>query len=341
MIHHLGLDNTDESTIVENLKPYTKGDYVVGSCVHEANDWDQIYERQFEPFIRICNQKGLKYDIITNDTYFDKPFRIPNYTPIVINFFALNTVYRIKNDNVVTNNKWNANAKKFLFLTGKADKINRVGLLAELLNQKLKKKMVWSFFPGVGTDIYSRSLPYFSKFSTQGYREFCEKYERSPDNVVAKYSNNGTHYSGFPFDVDLYKNTAFSVIAESEFQDETCVWQTEKTFKAIVNKHPFIMASQLGSIERLKEQGFKTFENYLAYPDYYKIKNPEKRILVIAKNSRHWIKNLNNIEEIEKDVEHNYKRLFELFDETIAKHEVFKDKLFYNNFFSETSIKNA
>jgi hypothetical protein len=341
MIYHISLDNADKETIKEYLEPYKTGDYVVGSCVHEAHDWENIYQKQFEPFIELCNQKRLKFDIIVNETYLDKPFRIPNYDPIVINFFAVNAVYRIKHTNVKNNTTWNSNAKKFLFLTGKADKINRVGLLAELINLKLKKKMIWSFFPGVGTDIYKRSIPLFQEFSSQSYKEFCKKYEQSPDNVVAKYSNNGTHYSGFPFDINLYKNTAFSVISESEFQDDTCVWQTEKTFKTIINKHPFIMASQLGSIERLKEQGFKTFEEYQLDPDYYKIENTEKRILSIAKNAQHWIKNLNNIEEIKKDVEHNYKRLFELFDETIDKHEVFKDKLFYSNFFSETSIKNA
>jgi hypothetical protein len=55
----------------------------------------------------------------------------------------------------------------------------------------------------------------------------------------------------------LYKDSFFSVVTE------TCVSEglflTEKTFKPIVNLHPFMILGQPGILKYLKSQGYKTF----------------------------------------------------------------------------------
>lgn len=64
-----------------------------------------------------------------------------------------------------------------------------------------------------------------------------------------------------------YENTYFSVISETTFyykeREENSRFITEKTFKSIFMKHPFILVSIPRSLEVLKELGYKTFSPWI------------------------------------------------------------------------------
>jgi hypothetical protein len=58
-----------------------------------------------------------------------------------------------------------------------------------------------------------------------------------------------------------YESTAFSIVAETLVTNDVRIFVTEKTFKPIAFRHPFIILGQPGILSYLKSQGFETFEN--------------------------------------------------------------------------------
>lgn len=62
---------------------------------------------------------------------------------------------------------------------------------------------------------------------------------------------------------ELYKNTYFSVVTETYFFENTGRFLSEKVFKPIAFKHPFILLGRPKSLELLKSMGYKTFHPYI------------------------------------------------------------------------------
>ena len=134
---------------------------------------------------------------------------------------------------------------------------------------------------------------------------FITRYSQSPDHIQPVESGGSIHYGGFPYNADLYQQTSFRLISETQFELPG-PWITEKTWTTIANHHPFIMASNSGTLDRLERVGIKTFKNYLEIPDYENIINTNDRISAIVENTKFWSKNIHKQhEEIGQDVKHN------------------------------------
>ena len=87
---------------------------------------------------------------------------------------------------------------------------------------------------------------------------------------------------------NLYENTYFSVISETnyfkniEHANETSCFLSEKVFKALLFKHPFILASTPNTLKYVRALGYKTFSP-LINEDYDSIENDHERMLAILK----------------------------------------------------------
>lgn len=113
----------------------------------------------------------------------------------------------------------------------------------------------------------------------------------------------------------IYLNTWYSVITETYFQDyyKTSKFLSEKIFKPIRARHPFVLASQPNSLQLLRELGFKTFSDVWD-ESYDKIENPTERLEAICtlisslnkKTKYEWLELYNTVSPI---LEHNYKIL--------------------------------
>lgn len=73
-----------------------------------------------------------------------------------------------------------------------------------------------------------------------------------------------------PLNLKYYENTYFSVVTEtnfytnfSDYSNQTGRLLSEKVFKPIACKHPFIVASVPNFLDKLKELGYKTFSPYI------------------------------------------------------------------------------
>lgn len=122
----------------------------------------------------------------------------------------------------------------------------------------------------------------------------------------------------------LYEETYFSIVTEticfsrggSEGFSGVGRLLSEKTFKPIIFKHPFIIAGVPGCLRQLRELGYKTFSPYID-ESYDDITNESVRMLAIVKEAQR-LSNLNDDELKQflafcKDItEHNFNHLVHL-----------------------------
>jgi len=78
-----------------------------------------------------------------------------------------------------------------------------------------------------------------------------------PDDVIEQHDTQ--RY----FDPGWYDQTCFSFVSESEVAPgpTNTVFITEKTYKPIAFRHPFVIMGQQGILKSLQDNGFETFEN--------------------------------------------------------------------------------
>jgi transcriptional regulator of met regulon len=105
---------------------------------------------------------------------------------------------------------------------------------------------------------------------------------------------------------------------------------TEKTYKAIVSKKPFMMIAPSGSLELLKKEGFRTFESFVD-ESYDKTDDMVKKKTLIINQ----IKMLNTLtdaeffrklDELDKTVNYNLRRFLNLGKLSAIEHKkLFQD----------------
>jgi hypothetical protein len=78
-----------------------------------------------------------------------------------------------------------------------------------------------------------------------------------------------------------YKDTLVSLITETNYDVPECSL-TEKSFKPLFNKHPFILIGVPGSMQGLRDLGFQTFSEFWS-EEYDNIQTPADRFIEIEK----------------------------------------------------------
>lgn len=209
--------------------------------------------------------------------------------------------------------------QKFLFLTGKAAKVNRIGLLKKFADAGLMTHAEWSFYHYESSKKYNRLVKnQLPELTDEEFEEFVKTWSRNPDNiglVLRKVRDgSGYEYNGIPYDVGLYMQTDFSVISETSFCQTDNPWITEKVWIPILNKHPFIIAGDTNTLQKLEQMGFETFRNFLKIPDYDQIADTADRLTAIVENTRYFLDNIKkNSVLITQDVNWNFSRLNALY----------------------------
>lgn len=183
-----------------------------------------------------------------------------------IDFFLFLIYHKIFVDKVSTPaKKWNSEAKKILFLTGKPSRFNRVRLLYKLIKEGLLAHVTWSFSCR-NLEELETSASYVPEMTKLEFGKFVKLYTNFPDKYFPTKSWRVPN---------LYKNKLFNLISESDFDRAWAgPWITEKTWLAIANRLPFILAGEHKTLDRLSEMGFKTFQNFLLISNY---DNPDRK----------------------------------------------------------------
>lgn len=102
-----------------------------------------------------------------------------------------------------------------------------------------------------------------------------------------------------------YNDTCFSLVLESARSwEEAIVFITEKTWKPVSFRHPFIIVGQQGILKYLKSQGFETFDNMFD-ESYDNVSDFKTKLSIIMENVTKYYKEPYSEETIRR-LDHNH-----------------------------------
>lgn len=224
--------------------------------------------------------------------------------------------------------------KKFLCFN-KVTRQHRINLLENLLRLNLVDTAYYSF------NIEPDNLNVLKNDSRGTFDEIIKIENKLPLTLNMTLERNN------PVDVRLddllyFDNSYFSVVTETLFYNldnrkpnelymnviDTYpgVFFSEKIYKCLALKHPFVLVSTYGSLSELRKRGYKTFSPYID-ESYDDIKDDDSRLTMITNeinrlcklSPEEWIQFTSSIKEI---VDHNFIHFSNTADFRITKNVV-------------------
>jgi hypothetical protein len=120
---------------------------------------------------------------------------------------------------------------------------------------------------------------------------------------------------------NFYSNSLLSIVTETNYEARE-VTTTEKTFKPMIHRHPFIMVGAAKTLASLKILGYQTFDRWWS-EDYDNINDPNERmqeILRVCEEIGTWSpeKILQFKREVKPVLDHNFSVMSKDIAETVA-----------------------
>jgi len=218
--------------------------------------------------------------------------------------------------------------KKFLCFN-KVARPHRILLATEIFRRGLLDKSYFSF-EGNGDNQWLNDLCSSKVWSPIVRQEFLNRYHEFPIRLnITENRHNPVDF--IEDDIKYHTDSYFSLITETIFHKSNSKYQnpmleylddavfiSEKTYRAILFKHPFIIAGVPGTLKILQDRGFKTFSPWID-ESYDTIEDDDARMAAIMTEverlceftDEQWIEWQNGIKDI---VEHNFKFMFEQTD---------------------------
>ena len=214
-------------------------------------------------------------------------------------------------------------SKKFVYFNRMA-RPHRILLAARMFENGLVDKSYFSF----EGDEDTRWLTYVltsPQISLKIKQQFAKHKDEFPIRLnITEQRHNPVNF--IEDDIKYHTDSYFSLITETIFHKTDSKYRnpmleylddifiTEKTYRAILFKHPFVIAGVPGSIKALQVRGFKTFSPWID-ESYDSIEDDDARLDAVVEEverlcnltDEQWIEWQNGIKEI---VEHNFKFMF-------------------------------
>lgn len=129
-----------------------------------------------------------------------------------------------------------------------------------------------------------------------------------------KFNEKSLMYEKFDNTKDFYLNSMIHIISESKFESEV-IHCTEKTFKPIIHKQPFIVLGPRGMLKKIKELGFKSFDNVWdeSYDDIVDHEERLLKIVTLCKTISEWSpeKKIKAMQDCANNVNYNFYKLLQ------------------------------
>lgn len=304
---------------------------------------DNIYKDLIVPFdipesqiLLICSSPEYKEYILSKAKYYNK-LPIPTFYCSVFEheqkqlflWYMLGTDDNILLDRVLPykSSLHNSNFSKKYICFNRRWKEHRFAVLSLLQNKNLIKDGYVSFSdkPVVSSDLYFNHVDAFDKMCDDTLKLFKGiesdlKLGFNFKNLLPLVIDSKVFQTYFAHDsshrplMKFYKDTYFSLVNETHFTNENPRFLTEKLFRPIMHKHPYILASNPFSLQLLRDQGYQTF-NGIINENYDTIIDDSKRLIAIVDE----VERLCNLDATELEnfkklclpiVEHNYNHFF-------------------------------
>jgi hypothetical protein len=197
----------------------------------------------------------------------------------------------------------------FLFLMGKSYRPNRIRLFYHLLRKGcIKKNTFYTLRRNEHVESFREAFSIMRDLirTKKRLKQFFNTYQKEIDVIYDKTVHEyELHYMGIPYSVNMFLNSNFQIISESEITD---IWITEKTWISIANKMPFMLVGSKNTCAYLENLGFRTFREYMKNPNYDEHDDYDIVLKQVVENVQHWEKRLHKFNDaLAKDVEHNFK----------------------------------
>ena len=251
---------------------------VVIFCADDGHYGEKVDCWYEDDTLQIINDWVLKSELTKDSVIFiSQNFLIKevmkkyNYNFQVEPFRRLSETH-LTNVNIVSDNTnlYQETPISNLFLTyNKHPKPYRVYLIKQLNDRGLLDKGLYSFHndePQLIEPVFKALNRLLRKKGRETYGLDIEKNILSLSRSIHyehDYLNNynGPDADGQLIQFDDYLSSFVSLVSESNVGIDT-VYFSEKTYKPIVAKHPFILLSSQYSLKKLKELGYKTFDKW-------------------------------------------------------------------------------
>jgi hypothetical protein len=289
-----------------------------------------LFSIEAQVFKNECQKLGIEKCILLSGqggTHFPVPLAFDEIWSID---YTLQFTYNTYKTQIENNSLPNYTiTDKFLFLGGVPSRLNRIGLLYKFYKENMLNKhtALWSFFKPIGHCEAIDCRKILSHVNQTEYELFLNFAENRFDNLyyeskhfflnepdVEKYWYQITEHEWVNkpalIDSNVFSKTSLSIISEgpnywSHSNNNNFV--TEKFWRAVLHRHPFVFSGELDQYLLVKNLGFKTFEEYLEIPEYAYMTDKTKQLSAIVHNTRFFLNNQNQVKEkIIKDVDHNY-----------------------------------
>lgn len=247
---------------------------------HEHNGWTDAFEPAQESVVKELLEllKLEKHNLLCllNDSIKPGEFKSYGYNEHAIPWFMYTTHHLHEYMNQDYNKQWNCSSK-ILFTPGKVHKWHRLFALlalekAGLLNDN---DTLWSSLVLDSLFLDKNDDTHPQQHQAMHHSSFCDDYLKFY-NIARQYNRNldvdlnlinqnniDLHYTGFPYDSNIYRDTGFSIVCQTELGNSGggyFPFLTEKVWRCVHNKHPFLLIGETKTIAKLNELGYKTFE---------------------------------------------------------------------------------
>lgn len=190
------------------------------------------------------------------------------------------------------------------------------------LNKRLRPHRIWFYSHLYYNNLLDKGLVSMNPYQatdmvwwegrTMEGERFAEPLKILPLDVYGKSNKEfSDNFYINRFNPEVCLDTWVNVIPEASYGDmDGNVFLSEKTFKAIVCHHPFIILGSKGSLKELKKLGYKTFDRWIdesydeldTWERFEAITEAIKKIDAIE-NKLEWFKSMESV------LKHNYKIL--------------------------------
>lgn len=237
---------------------------------------------------------------------------------------------------------WHPNTGKYLFLGGVPSRHNRINLLSKFYDSGMLnyENAIWSFFTPTTEEEKTTCRSMLNHYTDDEYNNFIAQVENAVDEkyITAKEYSRASgkewkqnRYLDTAFFKDpnyinpsVFTNTSISVIAEGHVYPPAWDYRflTEKTWRAVINRHPFIMADNQMRKNFARSLGLNTFDQFFI-EDY----NGTDKLDGVVKNVKHFLdicydKSI----EIKSAIDKNFLVFFEVINTNERKLEYLRVK---------------
>lgn len=188
-------------------------------------------------------------------------------------------------------------------LIGKVNKPSRIKVINAFRNHEARDSTLYSFLETIKSD-------------NKDLNKFIKKNQGPIDGAPISPYDSSTQ--GWGTSTRAYDDSLISFICETH-ETADCVFLTEKTYRPIINKSPFVIRAPFPALAYLRSIGFKTFGDYVdeSYDESCEITDGYSNQLVDCAYSL--LKAVpQNYDAVQEIVDHNYKTLINFAHKELA-----------------------